>query len=126
MASFQNRIIGALTLQASTFEEVENDASATSQAAMVVVAAAISGALASVLWGAVTMGVFQVIAGLIGWVVGAFVVHLVGTKLMPGKNTSADLGQMLRVLGFAHAPKLGAFIAVIPILGWLIVFVLSL
>lgn len=126
MASFQNRVIGALTLQASTFEEVENDASATSQAAIVVVAAAVSGALASVLWGSVTFGVLQVVGGLVAWAIGSFVILLVGTKIMPGKNTNADYGQMLRVLGFAQAPNLGAVIAVIPLLGWLIAFLLSL
>ena len=42
MASFQDRVIGALKLQPNTFEEVENDATATGQAATVVVAAAIS------------------------------------------------------------------------------------
>src|SRR5262245_30177918 len=45
MASFQDRVIGVLKLQASTFEEVENDAAATVQAATVVGAAAVARAL---------------------------------------------------------------------------------
>src|SRR6188472_3787165 len=99
MASFQNRVIGALTLQASTYEEVENDASATSQAAIIVVAAALLGSLGSLIYGFGMAVILGPIFALIGWVIGSFVVMFVGTKLLPGKNTSADLGQMLRVVG---------------------------
>ncbi|HEX5216188.1 MAG TPA: YIP1 family protein [Vicinamibacterales bacterium] len=123
MASFQNRVIGALTLQASTYEEVENDASATSQAAIIVVAAAVLGSLGSLLYGFGMGIILGPIFALIGWVIGSFVVMFVGTKLLPGKNTSADLGQMLRVVGFAQSPALFNLFSIIPILGFLVLFV---
>ena len=127
MASFQDRVIGALKLQPNTFEEVENDATATGQAATVVIAAAVSGGLVSLIYlGALGFGsgVIGFVLGLvlkpIGWVVGSWVLLMVGTKLMPGKNTQADLGQLLRVTGFAQAPGLFSILGVIPILGILV------
>ena len=124
MASFQNRVIGALTLQPATFEEVENDATATSQAAIIVVAGALLGSLGSLLYGFGLALIMMPLFALIGWAIGSFVVMFVGTKLLPGKNTSADLGQMLRVVGFAQSPGLFNFLTIIPILGWLISFVI--
>ncbi|HUL73059.1 MAG TPA: YIP1 family protein [Vicinamibacterales bacterium] len=127
MASFQDRVIGALKLQASTFEEVENDATATQQAATVVVAAAVSRALPGLIWlGALGFGagltafVLSLVLAPIAWAVGSYVLFYVGTKLMPGKNTQADWGQLLRVSGFAASPGLFGILVVIPILGLLI------
>lgn len=127
MASFQDRVIGALKLQPNTFEEVENDASATGQAATVVIAAAVSGGLVGLIWlGTLgfSSGLTGFILGLvlkpIGWVVGSWVLLMVGTKMMPGKNTQADLGQLLRVTGFASAPGLFSILGVVPILGILV------
>ena len=124
MASFQDRVVGAMRLQTTTFEEVEHDASATSQAAILVVAGAISGALASIAWIGITGALMSVVLALIGWVIGSFVILIVGTKLFPGKNTEADMGQMLRTVGFANAPSLFGVLAIVPFLGVLIKIVL--
>ncbi len=120
MASLQDRVMGAMRLQATTFEDVEHDPSATPQAAMVVVAVAVSGALAS--FGSIGIGgaLAMILLQLIGWVLGSFVVLIVGTKLFPGKNTEADLGQMLRTMGFAQSPGIFNLLTGIPILGWLV------
>ena len=120
MASFQDRVMGAMRLQASTFEEVEHDTTATSQAAMVVAAVGVAGALASIRWLGVTGLLSMVVFQLIGWVVGSFVVLIVGTKLFPGKNTEADMGQMLRTMGFAQSAGLFNVLGIIPFLGLLI------
>jgi hypothetical protein len=133
MSSFQNRVIGALRLQAATFEEVEHDAAATSQAAIIIIASGISSAIPGLMYlsligfgGAAFGFVAGIVMRIIGWVVGSYVLLLVGTKLMPGKNTEADLGQLLRCTGFAAAPLLGGIILIIPFLGWLIYFLLCL
>jgi hypothetical protein len=120
MASLQNRIIGAMTLQASTFEEVESDPTSMSQAIIVVVGAAVSSGVAWVWYNGFTGIVTSAIGALIGWAVGAVIVWLVGTKMLPGPKTQADIPQVLRTVGFAQSPGLLAFIAIIPLLGWLI------
>jgi len=123
MASFQTRVIGALQLKAQAFEDVEHDRSATGQAAIVVALAAASVPLWRLSLPTVVMGV---VVGLLGWVIGAFVLLIVGTKLLPGKNTEADLGQMLRTLGFAQAPGLFQVFGILPILGLLVALVLRI
>jgi hypothetical protein len=121
VASFQDRVIGVMRLQAAAFEEVEHDTTATSQAAMVVVAATIARGLVVLDLGA-SLFLGTVVAGLIGWVVGAFVVWLIGTRLLPGRNTEGDFTQLMRTVGFAQAPGVFAVLGIIPILGWLISF----
>ena len=105
MASFQDRVIGAMKLQASTFEEVEHDVDAISQAATVWSARPRSSrAHRPDLLRVQRSSLMTVVSAFIGWVVGSAVLWLVGTRVMPGKNTEADLGQMMRVVGFAQAP----------------------
>jgi len=122
MASFSQRVVGALKLQAVTFEEVEHDTTATGQAAVVVLLASLSSGIAFIRYGGLT-GVFSnAVWALVSWVFFAGLVWLIGTKIVPGRNTQADLGQLLRTMGFANAPGLLAFIGVIPLLGWPIWF----
>jgi hypothetical protein len=126
MASFQSRVIGAMTLNVATYEEVEHDASATVQAGTVVLLASISGAIGWVFYSGLSGIVTGAIFSLIGWVIGATVVWLIGTKLLPGPKTQADIGQVMRTVGFAQAPGLLGFVTIIPILGWFIMVGLSL
>jgi len=126
MASLQERVIGAMRLQPSTFEEVEHDQAATSQAAMVVVAVAISGSLFGLLRGQVVAAMSAVVLGLVVWALASFLILLIGTKLLPGKNTEADLGQLLRTVGFAQAPALFSVLVSIPLLGLLVWLVLQI
>lgn len=112
--SFTKRLIGAATLDVPTYEEIEHDRSATGQAAAVVAIAAAAGAIGSIGSGSMIGGV---IAAFVGWAVWAFVTLLVGTFLFNGK---ADLGEMLRALGFANAPGLLYILAIVPFFGGLI------
>lgn len=125
MASFQDRVLGAMRLQPATFEEVEHDAGATTQAAIIVAAGALLGALPSLRWSMTAVVVAPIVA-LIGWVIGSAVVLIVGTKLFPGKNTQADLGQLLRTMGFAQSASLFGILGAIPFLGILIHLVLAI
>ena len=59
-------------------------------------------------------------AVIIGWLVWSAVTYFVGTSFFGGK---ADMGQMLRVLGFAYAPQI---LSIIPCIGWLIGAIWSL
>jgi hypothetical protein len=122
VATFQERVVGALRLEPQTFEDVEKDPAAMSQAMLVVVAAAVAAGIGSAGSG---MGVVvaTLVAALIGWVIWALLTYLIGTKLLPESQTHADLGQMLRVLGFAAAPGLLAIFGIIPFLGWIARFV---
>lgn len=126
MATFQGRVIGAMTLNVATYEEVEADQTAMGQAAAVVVLAAVSNGIGWLWYNGLTGLLTGTIFSLIGWAIGATVVWAIGTKVLPAPNTRADIPEVMRVVGFAQAPGLLAFISIIPILGWVISFVLGL
>ena len=120
---FLQRVIGVLKLDVNTYEEIEADQSATTQAALVVAIVAILGGLlaggASAIFGGNFLGVFirQLLTVFIGWFIWAYVTFFVGTSFFEGKSTPQE---MLRVLGFAQAPAILAIIPVCgPFVGWI-------
>lgn len=109
--SLVGRMIGAATLDVATYEEVEHDTSATMQAGLVVVLAAVAQGIAS------PAGVISgVVGSLIGWLAMAGLTYFIGTRLFKG---TATWGELLRTLGFATAPGILYIVGIIPILGWL-------
>lgn len=114
--SLIERMKGAAMLDASVYEEVEADRSATGQAAAVVAIVAVCGAIGSYSHGG--KGVIgAIIAAFIGWLLWAGLTYLIGTKLFGG---TADMGEMLRTLGFAQSPGVLNILGFIPVLGWLV------
>lgn len=113
------RMIRAARLEPGLYEEVEHDHSATGQALQVVVISSVAAGIGS-LGGGIVGLINGVILAVIGWVVWAAVIWLIGTRLLPGPDTEADLGQLLRTLGFATAPGVIRVLGFIPLLGWLI------
>jgi hypothetical protein len=124
--TFGERLIGAMKLDPGTFEDIERDPTALSQTIGVIALAAVSLGIGNVWYGGVSGIVFSIITSLIGYVLWAVVVWLVGTKVMPDPATKADFQETFRVVGFAAAPGVLGIITIIPILGWLLVFLLWL
>ena len=106
--SFTQRLIGALALDATIYEEVEADASATSQAMAVVLLSSLAAGLGSRGLGGTTWQgmLFIAILSLVAWAAWALVVLQVGGRLLPEPQTRVDAGQLLRTIGFAAAPGL--------------------
>ncbi len=127
MTSFANRMIGAATLKADIYEEVEADKGAMGQALGVVV---LSSLAAGIGIGASKGGPSAVIVGLImalaGWFIWAFLAYIIGTKLLPEADTRSDMGELLRTIGFSSAPGLIRIFALIPGLTEFVFFVSSL
>lgn len=116
--SFVERMIGAAMLDVSVYEEVEHDPTATGQAAGAVAIVAVCAAIG-------TMGshdakgpIGAVVAALLGWVLMSALTYVIGTKVFGG---TADMGEMLRTLGFSRTPGVLAALGFIPLLGWLAV-----
>jgi hypothetical protein len=126
MASFGERVVGAMKLDPNTFEEIERDTTAMGQAVGVIALAAVSGGIGNVWYGGITGIVTGVIIALIGYVVWALVVWLIGTKVMPDPTTKADFPEAFRVIAFAAAPGVLGIVTIIPLLGWLLMFLLWL
>ncbi len=119
MASLQDRMIRAAKLEADLYEEVEADSSAIGQAVTVVVLASVAAGIGQIGHTGVGGIIGGTIAALIGWVLWAFVTYIVGTKLLPEPQTSADLGQLLRTIGFASSPGVIRILGIIPGLFWI-------
>jgi hypothetical protein len=114
------RFIGVFKLDSKTFEEIEHNANLTLPAALIVV-------LVSLILG-VGNGIFNRLLGLgfvrvflssliivvVGWLIWSFATWFVGTRLFKGQ---ADLGEMLRVIGFAYLPLV---LSIIPCVGGMI------
>ena len=120
-SSYADRLRGALTLDARTYREVEQDTNANGQAAITIVLAALAAGIGSIVgrdWLQDAIGV--VLSSVLQWIVFSFVAYYVGASLFSSGQTSVTPGQVLRTIGFAHAPKLFLVLGIIPILGWIV------
>ena len=126
MASFQDRIIGAAKLEVQTYEEVESDQGATGQAMAVVVLSSLAAGLGSYGLGGLTGMVRLTLMALIGWAIWAILIYLIGTKLLPEPQTRSNIPEVLRTIGFASAPGLLRFLGILPLIGWLLVFLINI
>ena len=116
MASMTERMMGAARLDVATYEEVEHDASATGQAAVVVAIVAVASAIGAIGGdGAGPIG--ALIGAVIGWIVWAGITYLIGDKLLGG---TASWGELLRTLGFAQSPGVLFVLGIVPLLGGLV------
>ena len=106
MTRFIRRVLGALSLDAATYEDVEADRSALLQAVVVVLLAGVGSGIgnAGIGDGAPRTIAAVAVASVVAWVAWAVVVHQIGAHLLAQPSTSVDLGQVLRTLGFAAAP----------------------
>jgi hypothetical protein len=109
-------MVGAATLNIATYEEVEHDQTATGQAAGVVALVAVASAIGSYGIGGLYGALGQVVSAFIGWVVWSAVTLLIGTKVFRG---TADMGEMLRTLGFAQSVGVIKVLGIVPLLGWI-------
>ena len=115
--TFVERLTGVLALDVKAFEEIEADAAANTQALAVVVAASVAAGLGAGV-GQGPIGLLRETFGaLIGWVMWAAVSWIIGAKLLPEPQTRTNMGELLRVIGYAYAPNLFALLAFIPALG---------
>jgi hypothetical protein len=100
------RIIGVFKLSAATFEEIEHNTSLTLPAAIIVMVVSLVSGIGNGFFNGFFHRSF--LSGFIGSLLGV----LLGWLLW-----SADLGQMLRVIGFAYTPMV---LSIIPCVGGLI------
>lgn len=122
-AAMFNRAVRAAMLDINLYEEVEADTSLTQEALMVVILVSIAGGIGSFLAGliggsgitAAVIGlIVGVVMGVVGYYIWAYITYFVGTNLFGG---TADVGELLRTLGYASGPRVLGVLAFIPCLG---------
>jgi len=123
MANLIDRMVRASKLDVNLYEEVEADKGAMGQAIAVVVLSSVAGGI----WSIGSLGISGLIWGtlftLISWVLWAFLIFLVGTKLLPEPQTKSDMGELLRTTGFSTSPGVLRIFFFVPLLNVAILFV---
>jgi hypothetical protein len=99
-------MIRAAQLDVALYEEVEADPHALGQATAVVVLSSLAAGIGSHGGAAPGGMLLMTLATLLGWYVWAYLTYLVGARWLPGPQTDADWGQLLRTIGFSSAPGL--------------------
>jgi hypothetical protein len=123
------RIVRAIRLDWTVFREIAEDQNAMKEAAIIVAIVTFFSAVGT----GIAAGSFVsfilawLIAIVIGWVGWAIITYFVGATLF---NGTADIPQMMRVLGYAMAPNLLGLLSFIPcigpifpILGWILALI---
>ena len=126
MADLTGRIIGALQADVKTFEEIEADPGAFSQAVTVIVIAGVASLIGNFFRVGVIGGIIHLIASVAEYALFSLLVFLIGTKVMPEPSTKSDFNETFRTVGFAAAPGIFNVLAIVPILGVLISFVIAI
>jgi len=123
-----NGIIRAIKLDATFYEEVEQDPSYNQDSLMVVILASLLGGLGGLIGTAMAGDILKaiiafivaVILTLIGFFLWVWVATLVGTRLFKG---TGQFDNVKRAMGFAYAPQLLNILSFIPCLGGIIALV---
>ena len=117
MADITDRMIRAARLEVALYEEVEHDQQATGQAMAVVIISSVATGVGSI--GVLGSGgiLLGTLGALVGWYIWAFLTWIIGTRLLPEAQTEADMGQLLRTIGFSASPGVIRVLGIVPGLG---------
>ena len=110
------RLIGAFALDPVTYEEVEADRSATGQALLVVVLSSVGAGIGArgLGSGSLQSMVFISALSLIAWASWALLTYQIGVRILPEPQTSADVGELMRTIGFSAAPGMLRIFGIVP------------
>lgn len=112
-----DRMIRAAKLDPALYEEVEADTGATGQAMTVVVVSSVASGIGTFGSFGIAGVMVGVPAALIGWFVWALLTWFIGTRFLASPETEADLGQLLRTIGFSSSPGVLRALGVVPGVG---------
>ncbi|MDI6616604.1 MAG: YIP1 family protein [Syntrophaceae bacterium] len=126
MSTFQDRIFRAAKLDVTLYEEVEHDKGSMGQAIAVVVLSSLAAGIGIIGKGGIGGIVIGTAAALVSWYIWAWLAYFIGTRLLPEPQTHADLGELLRTIGFSSAPGLIRIAGIIPTLGEVVFIVAAI
>lgn len=114
MNALGSRMLRAAKLDAALYEEVEADRGALGQAMLVVVLSSLAAGVGGAGQGGVAWLFAGTVAALASWFVWAWLVYLIGTKMLPEPQTRSDIGELLRTTGFSSAPGVIRVLGIVP------------
>jgi hypothetical protein len=109
-------MLGAASLDAGTYEEVEADRKSTAGAIFVVIVASIGAGIGS---GArdVPSLIGATVVLLVTWAIWVGLTYVIGTRLLPEPQTHSDIGEVLRTTGFSASPGILRIFGFLPLVG---------
>jgi hypothetical protein len=118
-------MVRAAKLEAVLYEEVEQDSTALGPATIVVVLSGLAAGIGMISAGGFGGLIAGTLVAVAAWYVWAYLIFLIGTRVLPTPDTKTDPGELLRALGFASAPGVIRVIGIIPFLRSFVFFVAS-
>lgn len=112
--SLTTRMVRAARLDAALYEEVERDTTLTVQALVVVLLASLAAGFGAFHQAGLNGLVAVAVSAVISWYIWAFLSYWIGTRLLPEAQTHADMGQLLRAIGFSSSPGLIRALGIVP------------
>jgi hypothetical protein len=117
MQPLTDRMMRAAKLDVGLYEEVEADKEALGQAMMVVVLSSVAAGIGAISTIGIKGLIFGTLIALVSWFIWAYLTYMIGTKLLAEPQTKADMGELLRTIGFSSSPGVLRIFAIIPMLG---------
>ena len=122
-----NRALRAALLDREFFQEVEKDIDLNQEALLVVIIVSVAGGVAAFIaglingnFGPAVLGLsISTAVGITNYYIWAYVTHYIGTKMF---TAQAEPGELLRVLGYASAPRVLSLLVFFPYFGPLLGF----
>lgn len=116
---FKDRIIRAAKLDTSLYKEVAADAGTMNQAIFIVLLSAVAAGVGKVEIRGPGLIFIEPISAVIGWYMWTYLTYLVGTRLLlpeevPEGGIKSSPGELLRTIGFSHAPGMIRVISIVP------------
>lgn len=117
MNQIVDKMIRAAKLDVNLYEQVEADKSMFGQAMLVVVISSVAAGIGSIAQAGLSGIILGTVSALVAWYVWAFLTYIIGTKLLAEPQTKADMGELLRTIGFSSSPGVIRILGIIPGLG---------
>jgi len=113
---FAKRLVGAMRMDASTYEAIEADPGALRQAVVVVAGFGLAAGIGLAGSGSTMRSVVMATAGaLVGWLSWAAVVYHLGVRVFREPRTQSDPAEIARTIGFSAAPGLLLILLAVPV-----------
>ncbi len=128
------RMLRAMQLQPSFYEEIEADTTATPQALLVVVLVALATGIGTGVDALLVGGagrflyglLYGVGAAIVGWLLWALFAYVFGVSILKGPQTSSTWGELLRTMGYANSPGVLRILAFLPGVGFVVTIAASI
>jgi hypothetical protein len=126
MQIYLQRLIRACKLEPGLYEEVEADKKSFNQAMLTVILSSVAAGIGTITTGKFIGMILSTVIALISWLIWAYLVYIIGTKLLPEKQTNSNTAELLRTIGFSSAPGIIRVLGIISSLRSSVFFIASI